>query len=168
MSELTQLINKKQQWLLSQVDVTFPTPESILGRDLYVKHDNTIRYKPLDLDDRLDSSLLDALYLVDFHRLTVMFSQLQALRWENQREQEYVLEFFAQIILSDQHDLYVGFKNNKAIISAIVTKEPLGHVLISDVASLTSQSCLTNLFYSKVIEQYNKQDSVIKIIYVPV
>ncbi|WP_413283255.1 hypothetical protein [Vibrio sp. MA40-2] len=168
MSELTQLINKKHQWLLSQVDVTFPTPESILGRDLYIKHENTISYKLLDVDDGLDSSLLDDLYLVDFHRLTVMFSQLQALQWEDKREQEFVLEFFAQIILSDQHDLYVGFKNNQAIIGAILTEDKLGHLLISDVASLTHHCCLTRLFYSKVMEQYNHRNSAIKAMYVPV
>ena len=133
MEELPEVAQKKNKWLVSQVDVEYPTPESLKGRDLYLAHENPSRYTKLNTElTEHQQPIADEVYLVDFHRLTVMFSILQASRWDSEEERAYVLEFFSQIILNDECQLFVGFANTTPVGCAIVTHAE-DDVLISDV-----------------------------------
>ncbi|PMH43790.1 hypothetical protein BCU68_13155 [Vibrio sp. 10N.286.49.B3] len=128
---LPSVIDDKNQWLLDQVNVEFPTKESLIGRDLYQTALTEKQYKMWSGDTSL-APVVDELYLVDFHRLTIMFSILQAKQWPAEQDQAHLIEFFTQIILSDAHQLYVGFHGNTPVTAAIVTDKDES-VLISDI-----------------------------------
>lgn len=130
----------KNQWLSQQVDVKYPTPESLAGRELYLKHANTCQYQVLNLDECVESSISpDDIFLVDFHRLTVMFSLLQSKRWTATEEQELIVEFLTQIIYSEPCELYLAFENGEPKAAAIVTCSE-DQILISDVVVIEEQS----------------------------
>lgn len=147
-----ELVEKKHQWLISHVDVNFPTAESILGRDLYIAREKQVQYVEIAATEMetLDPSLLDDVYLVDFHRLTVMFAQLQSTLWSDKSAQNYVLEFFAQIALSQDHDLYIGFKDGQATVCGVATMSD-HTLLISDLVSLKSDQTVIQHFVSKIV-----------------
>jgi len=155
MSAISALIEKKNHWLLSHVDVAFPTEESIKGKELYLEQQQKATYTEYGVEpDKSHSAYIDDIYLVDFHRLTVMFAQLQAQLWPEPEEQAWVLEFFAQITLSDQHPMYLGFSNGKPVISALVT-EIEGELLISDVVSTSDVDDIKLLFAHQLLEIIN-------------
>ncbi|WCE32584.1 flavodoxin [Vibrio sp. SCSIO 43137] len=155
MSAISALIEKKNHWLLSHVDVAFPTAESIKGRELYLQQQQKAQYTEHGVKpEKSPSAHIDDIYLVDFHRLTVMFAQLQAQLWPEPEEQAWVLEFFAQITLSDQHPMYLGFSNGKPVISALVT-EMEGELLISDLVSVTDVEDIKPLFAHQLMEIMN-------------
>lgn len=137
----SKLIEKKHRWLCEQVEVEHPTPESIVGRELYCAREASVRYGPPPVSGQLTSSerRLDEIYKVDFHRLTIQFAQLQANWWENAADRAHVLEFFAQIILSAEHDLYLGFKDGQAVISGLASFDG-SQLLISDIVEFGAQS----------------------------
>lgn len=83
------------------------------------------------LDNESNLSVED-IFLVDFHRLTVMFSILQSQRWTDKHEQEMIVEFLTQIILTPEFELYVGFKEGEPVGAAIVSQYE-GNTLISDL-----------------------------------
>ncbi|UGA57157.1 hypothetical protein [Vibrio sp. VB16] len=145
-------VEKKHQWLISHVDVSFPTPESILGRDLYIAREKQVQYIEIIASEIeiLDESLIDDVYLVDFHRLTVMFAQLQSSFWSDKSDQNYVLEFFAQIALSQDHNLYVGFKGGQATVCGMTTVSDRT-LLISDLISLKNDQTVIQHFVSKLV-----------------
>lgn len=68
-----------------------------------------------------------------------MFSLLQSKRWEEQNEQELIVEFLSQIIFSEPCDLYVGFQNGEPSAAAIITKNGK-ELLVSDVVSLSGNN----------------------------
>ncbi len=153
--QIPQIATIKNQWLSQQVDVEFPTQESLKGREIYQNWVNEKNY--VDLSEYLadDSQLEQSLdgheiYLVDFHRLTVMFALLQAQRWQDEVEQELIVEFLTQIIYSEPCQLYLGFKNGEPTASAIVTVAD-EQVLISDVFVLedTEQRAFLKSLLSK-------------------
>lgn len=87
------VVAAKNQWLSSQVDVEFPTAQSLEGRDIYHAlslHTEVSLFQP----QACDAPLLQEIYLVDFHRLTVWFALLQATRSSTQHDQERLVEFF--------------------------------------------------------------------------
>ncbi|MFC5079916.1 hypothetical protein VTH8203_03322 [Vibrio thalassae] len=130
------LYSNKNQWLASQIDVDFPTPESVQGRELYQE---SLSSNYLDsLEPEFDDSLNIEWHKVDFHRLTVMFALLQAKRWSVEQHQNAVVEFFAQIILDETHDLYVGFDNTEPCAATIMCKEQ-SVVLFSDIVVCGNQ-----------------------------
>ncbi|PJC87374.1 flavodoxin [Vibrio sp. HA2012] len=132
-SDAEVIIKKKNNWLTSQVDVQFPTPESIKGRDLYLAAEQGRQYVQIDASiSSSEESVVDEIYRVDFHRLTVMFSLLQASKWEDKQEQAYILEYFSQIILNEECQLYIGFVDTYPVACAMVTQEN-GDILISDI-----------------------------------
>ncbi|MDB1126198.1 flavodoxin [Vibrio algarum] len=160
-----ELVEKKHRWLLAQVDVDFPTPESILGRDLYIEREKSTQYRELaslNTEHQIES-VLDEVYLVDFHRLTIMFAQLQSKFWLETKEQNHVLEFFAQIVLSESHDLYVGFKSTHAIICGIATRSNQ-ELLISDLISEDANPIAIDHFINSIVKRYVKQESISKVI----
>lgn len=135
MSSQQDIVLKRNQWLSSHVEVDYPTPESIKGKALYFDKQRLMTYERRAVKTKIKpSGLIDDIYLVDFHRLTVMFAQLQSTQWENVADQAFVLEFFAQISLADEHPIYLGFKKGMPVISALVT-EHNGELLISDIAT---------------------------------
>ncbi|WP_047047803.1 hypothetical protein [Vibrio mexicanus] len=133
MSEIPSIVEVKNQWLYSHIDIKFPTKESIQGRRCYKARAKDAEYQVMDVPEIAGSFIDSDLYKVDFHRATVMFSLLQAKRWEEQSEQEAIVEFFTQIIFSPPCDLYLGFADGQAIAAAIVTSVD-GELLISDLA----------------------------------
>lgn len=134
----------------------FPTPESISGCELYMSKEEGVNYQVKSaLDFCLsDSALLDEVYLVDFHRLTVMFAQLQSTYWKNQESQKHVLEFFAQITLSKECDLYIGFKTGVAEICGIASYSK-DELLISDIVSLRDDINMKHTFVSTLLDKFN-------------
>lgn len=109
-TQIVNYLNDKNNWLAEQVNVAFPTPQSIEGRDLYLQAEKSKEYKLTQQFQLLSSTWIDDVVLVDFHRLTIIFSILQATQWANEPEKEkLVIEFLTQIILSDEYQLYVGF-----------------------------------------------------------
>ncbi|PMJ89608.1 flavodoxin [Vibrio sp. 10N.261.55.A7] len=125
----------KNQWLFQHVDVKFPTKESLVGKALYQARLSQAEYRNWSEHKANPVEIFapDDVYLVDFHRLTVMFSLLQSSWWSDEKEKANVLEFFTQIILSDPCELYVGFIGGKPISAAIVTRSD-DTLLVSDFA----------------------------------
>ncbi|KGY11663.1 flavodoxin [Vibrio tubiashii] len=137
---IPQIVKIKNEWLYQQVDVEYPTKESIAGLALYKEKQASSCYETLqELPQGAGAFSVDDVFLVDFHRLTVMFSLLQARRWEVQADQEMILEFLSQIIYSEPCRLYLGFKSGEAVAAAIVTQSE-GSSLISDVVSFNNYS----------------------------
>ncbi len=132
------IVEIKNQWLWSQVDVEYPTPESLKGRALYQAHTASRQVQPFASQPQ-DSAALDDIFLVDFHRLTIMFALLQAAQMETEAEQNLLVEFFTQIIFSEPCSLYVGFENSQPVAAAIVTAHD-DNVLVSDIALNTNQT----------------------------
>jgi hypothetical protein len=143
------IVDKKHHWLLSHVDVKYPTPESILGRDLYQQRENRTQYQEYSLCETTTHDRIEEIYLVDFHRLTVMFAKLQSDDWKDEKSRQYVLEFFAQTTLSEDHHYYLGFIAGKPIIAAIVTCMDKD-LLVSDIVTKDSHS---NQIKSEFIER---------------
>ncbi|MCC4820408.1 hypothetical protein LMH81_28235, partial [Vibrio lentus] len=56
----------------------------------------------------------------------------QASVYNDETERAHMLEFLSQIMLSDEHVLYIGTQNGDVVASAIVT-EVEESLLISDV-----------------------------------
>ncbi len=133
MSEIPSIAEEKNQWLYSHIDIKFPTKESIQGRRCYKARMKGAEYQVMDVPETSGSFTDSDLYKVDFHRATVMFSLLQAKRWDDKAEQEAIVEFFTQIIFSSPCDLYLGFADGQPIAAAIVTSVD-DELLISDLA----------------------------------
>lgn len=128
-------INRKNAWLHDLVEVEFPTKESIEGRAIYTRMLDALTYDAVDKITLLENGQEltgDDIFLVDFHRLTVMFSILQSQRWSDKHEQEMIVEYLTQIILTPEFELYVGFKQGEAVAAAIVSQYE-GNTLISDI-----------------------------------
>lgn len=123
----------KNQWLYSQVEVEHPTPQSLSGCKLYLSTQPLSRYHVCaSLPDAVPETL-DTLFLVDFHRLTVMFALLQSTLWQGEEtEQNDIIEFLTQIIYSEPCQLYLGFREGEAVSAAIVTVHG-DQLLVSDV-----------------------------------
>jgi len=129
-------IERKNTWLYDLVEVEFPTPESLKGRDVYFEALKKATYRVVNKDTLLKNGaeyLPDDIFLVDFHRLTIMFSILQSQRWEQQYDKDMIIEYLTQIILTPDFELYIGFKDGIPIGAAIISHLE-GNTLISDIA----------------------------------
>ncbi|WP_165313792.1 hypothetical protein [Vibrio ziniensis] len=126
------VVKVKNQWLFDQVEVEFPTPESLKGRAIYQAICESSKITPMARNIEGIGINSDDIYLVDFHRLTVMFSLLQASRGCNEQEKHYLLEFFTQIIFSEPCYLYVGFNQSEPVAAALVTHFE-NELLVSDI-----------------------------------
>ncbi len=129
-------IERKNAWLYDHVEVEFPTSESLKGREIYFQALKEKAYQEVEKSTLLmgeaEFNTAD-IFLVDFHRLTIMFSILQSHRWHDKYEQEMVVEYLTQIILSPDFELYVGFRDGNPVGAAIISHFE-GNTLISDVA----------------------------------
>ncbi|MCF8777987.1 hypothetical protein LZU85_04165 [Vibrio sp. IRLE0018] len=132
MSNQLPMVSKKNQWLYNQVDCEFPTKESLAGLKLY--RDSVEKRSTIELDVKAlaTEEVTMEHYLVDFHRLTIMFAILQSKRWHCEADQALLIEFLTQIILSAEHDLYVSFVAGEPVGAAIVTHRD-EQLLLSDV-----------------------------------
>ncbi len=149
------VVTVKNQWLFDQVEVEFPTPESLRGRSVYQKlcdSSTASVFEPSDYDKTFN---LDDIFQVDFHRLTVMFSILQALRGEDERQQNDLVEFFTQIIFSEPCTLYVAFHQSEPVAAAIVTEFD-DQLLVSDIV-IKSEDVIPSRdeFAASVIDKWN-------------
>ncbi|SJL84633.1 hypothetical protein [Vibrio palustris] len=123
----------KNQWLHQQVEVEHPTPESLRGREIYQSLSAAQTVHAFVPDSVVLSE--NELYLVDFHRLTILFAMMQAKRIRDKSAQAELLEFFAQIILSKPCELYVGFSDGQPCAAAMLTEHDQ-EWLISDCVML--------------------------------
>ncbi|WP_234496861.1 hypothetical protein [Vibrio maritimus] len=134
----TRLQNNKNQWLASQVEGGYPTKESLKGRDLYLEAQSSCHLEPLEAGH--ESAFDIEWHLVDFHRLTIMFSILQSKRWANEKHQQLIVEFLTQIIVEPAHSLYLGFLKGNPIAAAMLCQEG-ETTLISDI-TCDNETCL--------------------------
>lgn len=160
------IVNVKNEWLSNQVEVEFPTPESLRGRKVYQQlcEHNTVSILESTSDDT--SINPDDIYLVDFHRLTVMFSLLQASRANSEQEQNDLLEFFTQIIFSEPCSLYVGFYQSEPVAAAIITQCG-NELLVSDIVNKSSQAFGSQQqFASAVVNKWRESNSFDGVVYI--
>lgn len=152
----------KNSWLWQQIEVEFPTAESLRGRARYQELLDAQKVVSLSLSDDVTDEQLDGVFLVDFHRLTVMFALLQAKRATDEVAQNELVEFFTQIIYSEPCDLYLGFADGQPIAAALLTKSD-DEVLVSDVVMLpnslysSTQSYIQALLKKSQAVQPNSQ-----------
>lgn len=134
------IAQSKNQWLSKQVDVKYPTPESLAGRKLYLETSQSLSCQSLTLDQNSDFCFApEDIFLVDFHRLTVLFAVLQSKRWSTVEQQNLIVEFLTQIIYSEPCELYLAFKDGEPKGAAIVTRGE-NELLISDIVLVDEQS----------------------------
>jgi hypothetical protein len=117
---MQEVVTVKNQWLCSHVDIEYPTPLSVKGREIYMASLLPCTYQICDMSAG-STFLQNDIFCADFHRMTVMFAVLQSQSYKTINEQEAVLEFLAQIIYSKPCDLYLGFHNGEPVASAIIT-----------------------------------------------
>ncbi|GAD79847.1 hypothetical protein [Vibrio ezurae] len=157
---IEQLQQLKNQWLFSQVEVDFPTRESVLGKACYldlIEATNTITAFDIDELQDSDSSAQFDWVKADFHKLTVLFSQFYASHSRVPvASKEYLQEFFAQIILDEStpHSLCLGFAGPEVAAVAIVScvKE---RVLVSDL--LLADSCSEKAEVSAILNVFGRE-----------
>lgn len=133
MTQVTpRVFQEKNSWLWQQVNVEFPTAESLRGQACYEELLKESEVVSLTIGDAVTDDQLEGVFLVDFHRLTVMFAVLQSTRVQDEAAQRDLVEFFTQIIYSEPCSLYLGFADSTPVAAALVTKTN-DEVLISDV-----------------------------------
>ncbi|NOH81498.1 flavodoxin [Vibrio sp. RE86] len=152
---LPQIAEIKNNWLYQQVDVQFPTKESLIGLEVYKKAVESRQYKRIEHNTGEQASFAqDDIFLVDFHRLTVMFSLLQSTQWHDSSDQDMIVEFLTQIIYSEPCALYLGFKSGEPVAAAIISQHE-GSVLVSDVVVKSGDESETAAFVSAVLTKYD-------------
>lgn len=156
----------KNQWLADQVNVQFPTKESLAGHKIYQQHTSQRSYRVETIENDPVSVLEQAeIYVVDFHRLTIMFALLQATRWQNESEQELIIEFLTQIIYSEPCDLILAFANGEPIASAIFTVSD-SEALISDIVIKRGVSIEQKAFIDSLQVKFAEQLSSVSKLYI--
>ncbi len=153
-------IERKNAWLYDLVEVEFPTSESLKGRDIYFQALEQQNYQLVDKNTLLKTDSVfkaEDLYLVDFHRLTIMFSILQSHRWDDKHDQEMIVEYLTQIILTPDFELYVGFQDGNPVGAAIVSQFE-GNTLVSDVA--VSGAFEKNQFIADLAKRLNSEQKL--------
>ncbi|KJY83838.1 flavodoxin [Vibrio galatheae] len=156
---IPKIANIKNEWLYQQVDVEYPTKESIAGLALYKDKIAHCQYEQLSKVPQPSGVFGDEdLFLVDFHRLTVMFALLQSRQWQHQSDRDLILEFLSQIIYSEPCNLYLGFRAGEAVAAAIVTNND-EEILISDVVvrdeQFSPQDFISDLCLKLAIDDNN-------------
>lgn len=125
------LYNAKNDWLANQVEVDFPTKESLAGRELYLSSLSNRyieQFSPLTPSNQSNTEW----HLADFHRLTIMFALLQSKLWSSDQDQAMVVEFLTQIIFEPDYQIYVGFERGEPVSAALVCQSNK-LLLVSDI-----------------------------------
>jgi hypothetical protein len=125
------IVELKNNWLYQQVDVEYPTQESLIGRAIYQQHQTERRCEPWSPIASPEGNHGDV-YLADFHRLTIAFALLQADQYLDESDKSHIIEFLTQIMYSEPCELYLGFEKGRAVACAIITRSS-GQVLVSDI-----------------------------------
>ncbi len=125
-----EIVALKNNWLYQQVDVEYPTKSSLAGRCIY-QSQQVNKLCSLWQEHPLTLSFTDDIFLVDFHRLTIMYALLQASQYKADQRDD-IVEFLTQIIYSPPCELYLGFEQGLAVAAAMVTRYD-NQVLVSDV-----------------------------------
>lgn len=150
------IVNVKNQWLYQQVEVEFPTKESLTGRDIYAQSASNRTYAVLDEELLVTSnhSVFNSedVFLADFHRLTVMFALLQAKRWQTEHDQQMIVEFLTQIIYSEPCQLYLGFDKGEPVACAMVTRVDK-ELLISDLYIINEDESKRAAFIQRILDK---------------
>lgn len=146
------MVELKNNWLYQQVDVEYPTQESLAGRAIYQQHQADKQcelWAPIASSDGNHNDI----YLADFHRLTITFALLQAEQFIDEHDKNHIIEFLTQIMYSEPCELYLGFEQGTAVACAIVTRSQQ-QVLISDiVVKPDSQFVDADVFASLLIKK---------------
>ena len=153
-------IKRKNAWLHDLVEVEFPTKESLEGREIYTRLLEEQTYQVVEKSSLLEKEChlaSEDIFLVDFHRLTVMFSILQSQRWSDKHEQEMIVEYLTQIILTPEFELYVGFAEGEAIGAAMVSQYE-GNTVITD--TVTSHNLDKAQFVSDLATKLNAEQKL--------
>lgn len=118
--QIESYISDKNNWLSKQVDVEFPTPESLIGRQLYLASQQDITFTESNIESLLKTKGDLEVIEVDFHRLTILFSIIQASLWsDTPADERFIIEFLTQIILDDDYQLYLGFHEREPVSALI-------------------------------------------------
>ncbi|MFV0575396.1 MAG: flavodoxin [Vibrio sp.] len=119
-SQIEHYVQAKNSWMAQQVEVEYPTPESLAGRQYYLNAQENIQYQESLLTDLAKGGWVDEIVEVDFHKLTVLFAQVQAQYWaDNEEAERLIIEFLTQIILDDEYHLVLGFVGGEVAASLI-------------------------------------------------
>lgn len=163
-SQIESYILAKNQWLSKQVDVEFPTPESLIGRKVYLESQQNIKYSLSEVQSLLSNKVGLDVIEVDFHRLTILFSIIQASQFsDNPEQQSLVIEFLTQIILDDEYQLFLGFDDGEPV-SALICKIDLDNqvaVLTDIIISENAQDSFKTQDFASDVLQYLISKSLI-------
>ncbi|WP_070966236.1 hypothetical protein [Vibrio sonorensis] len=143
------IVSKKNQWMKQHIDVQFPTKESIEGEKLYASRYQGSEIVELTTPLESHAPIVEEIYKVDFHRLTVMFAILQSNCWPSESEQSLILEYLSQVIYQPPCTLFLGFKGQEPVAGGIVTEE-VDSILVSDL-------CYKGQTQGKEVEGFAKQ-----------
>lgn len=153
-------IERKNAWLHDLVEVQFPTPESLKGRDIYFQALAQQEYQVADKHALLAGEAVcgaEDIFLVDFHRLTIMFSILQSQRWDEPSDREMIVEYLTQIILTPDFELYIGFQEGNPVGAAIVSQFE-SNTLVSDIA--VSIALGRNQFITDLVKKLDDENKL--------
>lgn len=154
-AQIESYLEQKNQWLTEQVNVAYPTPQSLDGRDLYLKAEQTKQYIQTQYSQLATPKWVDDIVLVDFHRLTIMFAILQASQWSEHPEQEkLVIEFLTQIILSDDYQLYLGLLDGEPVAGAITRFDSQEKTLLVSDVTVSANNADKSQFFIADIAQF--------------
>lgn len=143
----TEILQKKINWMLSHVEVDYPTRESILGKAVYLDLMDSASVMPYSKGDA-NSSI--EWIKVDFHKMTVMFAHFFANNAAvTEESQTVLLEFMAQITLDDNPSLYLAFDKGETVTTAIVTESD-NELLISDFHKLYTPDSAIDALVSQI------------------
>ncbi|MDD9178475.1 MULTISPECIES: hypothetical protein [Aliivibrio] len=142
---------QKQAWLSNQVNVDFPTPESVKGRDVYLKQPAKAAEEYTLSSETLPETI--SVLLVTEHRLTIRWAITVASQWD--AEYDEVLEFLTQIDLCDDYQLFVALDGMKPV-AACLSQVIDGIMYVSDIA-LTSDAINEHAFLNTVMAQQSIQ-----------
>ncbi|GLT14520.1 flavodoxin [Vibrio algivorus] len=164
-SQIDSYISAKNHWLSQQVDVEYPTPESLMGRKLYLETEQDVKYSVSEIESLLNNKVGLNVIEVDFHRLTILFAVLQASHLSDKPDnQNLIIEFLTQIILDNEYQLFLGFDGGEAV-SALICKIDLDDrlaVLTDIVISKKAQNLFkTSDFASDVLQHLISKSLII-------
>ncbi|MDD9200022.1 hypothetical protein [Aliivibrio sp. S2MY1] len=138
---------QKLAWLVDQVNVDFPTPESVKGRDVYLKQPAKDAVEHSFSEVTLPETVF--ILPVTEHRLTIRWAMTVASQWT--AEYDDMLEFLTQIDLCDDYQLFVAL-DGMTPIAACLSQVVEDIMYVSDIA-LTSDIIDENGFLSAVMAQ---------------
>lgn len=117
-------------------DAEYPTELSKQGLSLYQSQQDETTSTSLNAPQPLPSQHL-SFYPVDCHPLTIRYALIRSKQWQDENQQEAVMEYLTQIMFEADSpaQLYVGFFKGKPAACGMLYQNEQGS-LISDVYAL--------------------------------